>query len=310
LSRLPNERSWIFDSQLNLALPWERSPCQLWSLWEIMQKFSAAGCVQLFEEMTLLAQLASTDEADRVIPDGTRKRVDLLLPLATLICTQAYLLESSAMIERIQRDFAFHITSRELQMSLIHLQDLMKSEMDRQLFLAVLADDGRMFGQDRLFGDDVYGAFPSARKDIQESGNCLACERATACIFHLMRAAEIALRVLAWDRRVTFVKRPHVPIQLRQWDDILKELDSAERKIEGYKQSFAREAQLAFYHGAMIEFRAFKNLYRHRTAHARENYDIDRARSAMTHVSGFMKILASKISESKRTPTVWKKAQL
>jgi hypothetical protein len=111
---------------------------------------------------------------------------------------------------------------------------------------------------------------------------------------------------LAWDKRVIFVKRPHVPLELRQWDEILVQLENSETEIQKYKQSLAREAQLTFYHGAMVELRAFKNLYRHRTAHAREIYDINQARSAMTHVSAFMMVLASKISEVKRTPKICK----
>jgi hypothetical protein len=91
---------------------------------------------------------------------------------------------------------------------------------------------------------------------------------------------------------------------------ILKGLENAERQIEGFPKTSAREAQLVFYHGAMMELRAFKNRYRHRTAHAREFYDIDEARSTMNHVSSFMKILSGKISETKRTPLKWTKAQL
>lgn len=55
----------------------------------------------------------------------------------------------------------------------------------------------RYFENPKLFGEQVFAAFPSATDDITEAGTCLAFERATACVMHLMRACEVALRALA-----------------------------------------------------------------------------------------------------------------
>ena len=49
----------------------------------------------------------------------------------------------------------------------------------------------------QLFGDDVARAFPSSKGDIDEAGKCLALDRGTACVFHLMRILEIGLQLLA-----------------------------------------------------------------------------------------------------------------
>jgi hypothetical protein len=68
----------------------------------------------------------------------------------------------------------------------------------------------------------------------------------------------------------------------------------------------ARDAQFEFYHGAMMELKRFKNKFRNRIMHARDHYDVDEANSAFTHVRDFMKILATKISETKRTSVIWK----
>jgi hypothetical protein len=52
----------------------------------------------------------------------------------------------------------------------------------------------------------------------------------------------------------------------------------------------AREAQYEFYHGAMMEFRRFKNAYRNRVAHTRDVYSRDEARLLFTHVRAFMQL--------------------
>lgn len=47
------------------------------------------------------------------------------------------------------------------------------------------------------FGQEVEKKFVGAIEDIDEAARCLALERATACIFHVMRVLEIAVCVVA-----------------------------------------------------------------------------------------------------------------
>jgi hypothetical protein len=48
-----------------------------------------------------------------------------------------------------------------------------------------------------LFGSRVAEKFPMAEYDIEEAGKCLALQRPTACVMHLMRVLEIGLQSLA-----------------------------------------------------------------------------------------------------------------
>jgi hypothetical protein len=156
--------------------------------------------------------------------------------------------------------------------------------------------------------------FRKCAPDIVEAEYCFALSRPTATVFHLMRVAEIGLRVLAWDRRVILRGKAgrvlRTPLDLVTWDKILVGLEKAETAIEDFRKTPAREAQLAFYHGAMIEVRAFKNLYRNRVMHTRESYKMHQAESAMNHVRDFMTTLATRLAEDVRTPVVWTKEQL
>lgn len=171
-------------------------------------------------------------------------------------------------------------------------------------FLWVQKDRSACVNADALFGDKVKAAFPSASEDIMEAGNCFAAECNTAAVFHLMRVAEIGLRALARDRRITTPKKQ--PLELATWEEIIKQLEDAEKAIQGYPKTLAREAQYDFYHGALMQFRAFKNAFRNQIMHTRKSYDRLRAESVFNHVREFMQILATQISENTRTPKIWK----
>jgi len=183
-------------------------------------------------------------------------------------------------------------------------EDAVMSELWSHKAIQIKSEFSEYVNNDQLFGKPVADAFPSAVPDIQEAGNCLSVGCYTACVFHLMRVAEYGLRALAHDRRITVAKKK--PVALATWDDVLKELEDAENLIRGFPRTKAREAQFDFFHGAMMELKRFKNKFRNRIMHSRQSYDMYQARSTFDHVKAFMEILASRISENKRTPVVWK----
>lgn len=120
----------------------------------------------------------------------------------------------------------------------------------------------------------------------------------------LCELQKYGLRALAYDRRVRVPKNK--PVELATWDDIIKELESSEDEICNYPKTLAREAQFDFYHGALMEFKRFKNKFRNRIMHTRKSYDKHEAASAFEHVKSFLEILASRISEGIRTPKIWR----
>jgi hypothetical protein len=57
------------------------------------------------------------------------------------------------------------------------------------------------------FGGDVFTAFNDAARDLDEASKCLALERNTAAVFHLMLAMERVLRRLAARMNATLVNK-------------------------------------------------------------------------------------------------------
>ncbi len=178
-------------------------------------------------------------------------------------------------------------------------------ELVSRRFLVIDPERNYLLDDKNVMGDTVAVAFPSAVPDIIETGNCLAAECNTASLFHAMRVVEYGLRALAKDRRIKLPKKGQ-PIDLATWDDILKELEKAELAIQGYPRTHAREAQFEFYHGALMQFRRFKNVFRNRIMHAREDFGRTQALGVFENVRDFMQALVSRISETKHTPVIWK----
>ena len=71
-----------------------------------------------------------------------------------------------------------------------------------------LANPGRIawFQHEQPFDRRVYDAFPGMRKDITAAGSCYATDNATACVFHLTRVIEQAIRALAKHLHVSGLK--------------------------------------------------------------------------------------------------------
>jgi len=269
-----------------------------------MVKFGAASYGELVASMMQMEQIASSSAPLTELYGKEKAKADLLLLSAFAISRAAGLTESQDSARRLMRDFKLPDQCAELQHNFAALRHLMESEMRKQLFFTVSIEDSKLYEQDRLFGDAVYDKFESARPDIKAAGTALACGIGSASVFHLMRASEHGLRALARDRRVKLPKKD--ALDLATWEAIIQQLEQAEIAIHGYPKTLAREAQFDFYHGAMMEFKRFKNKFRNRIMHTREDYDRDEAHSALAHVRSFMKILASRISETTKTPVIWK----
>ena len=182
--------------------------------------------------------------------------------------------------------------------------------LKKRFFVQILPDRSEYLDQDHLFGENVSVAFPSAERDIKEAGNCLAAECNTAAVFHLMRAAEFAMRALARDRNVEFKDKP---IEEKEWGQILTNLESKVSKLRSDDRKLwkgsdqARESQMRFYAEVVQELRGFNDAWRRHLSHADTSafYERDIAVGVLKHVNNFMQKLAVKISESTVTPEYW-----
>ncbi len=114
------------------------------------------------------------------------------------------------------------------QSEITHVIEAIHSEMMARQFFHLAPERAKYFNRGKPFGDSVDAAFPSARSDIREGANCIATDRYTAAVFHLMRTVEWGLRALCAEvglRQVAQKKgRSHIPLQWAEWGLLLDQL--------------------------------------------------------------------------------------
>jgi hypothetical protein len=129
---------------------------------------------------------------------------------AEVLCRKANLVRSLGMLSRLRILFAGSMTNSAVGEALGHFHGLLMDELaECRMFLAP-KDRLSFHDNGRLFGAAVFDAFPSARMDIREAGNCWLFGRNNAVVYHLMCAAEFGLRALAADRHIELAQKPAV----------------------------------------------------------------------------------------------------
>jgi hypothetical protein len=186
-----------------------------------------------------------------------------------------------------------------------HILDSLMHDLEQSRYYKLDADLEDYFERANLFGDSVREKFPSAAPDIEEAGNCLATNRYTAAVFHLMRVVEWGLRALAVHLGIKKLRSRKksgkvklTPVSHSDWEHILDALnDAVNKKIEKLKRGSEKQGAQEFYYPALQDIRAVRDAWRNHVMHTRAVYGRDDAKAIFTHVKRIMGVLSARISE-------------
>jgi hypothetical protein len=149
----------------------------------------------------------------------------------------------------------------------------------------------------------VFDAFPSVKPEIMAAIDCHALGHQTACVFHMMRAAEIGLRAIARERGIRTVGR-NKPIEWATWRDVFDAIETQLRAIRNKPPGPNRDKALAFYDTANSDLRALQG-YRDPAMHSRVTYDRGQAYTAIFRTKSLLEMLSTKLSESRTRKIKW-----
>lgn len=167
------------------------------------------------------------------------------------------------------------------------LAEIIRLEISSHLFMYVEPTKAQYFLGIDLFGHQVSEAFPLAKDDIEEAGKCLALNRGTACIFHLMRVLEAGLYAIADALEVEEIEP--------NWHNAIEQ---TEKKIRALPSNTPQaKIALAFYSDAAAYLFAVKEPWRNRSAHTGQIYTEEKAQQIFDSVRGFMQVLSTKLTE-------------
>jgi hypothetical protein len=186
---------------------------------------------------------------------------------------------------------------RDLKKALISANLAILTDLDNVKMAYIPANRVEFFEQKKLFGNTVFRAFPEAREEIKDAGNCLAADLNTAAVFHLMRVVELGLRELAARLKakalIKKLKQTKIPIDLGTWEEIITTLEKKLDDLRLLTRSHKREQKIEICLELLKEFRSIKDLWRNKVMHTRAIYDAKQAESAFEHVRNFMQKLES-----------------
>jgi hypothetical protein len=258
--------------------PWETR--RLWSLWDMLL-LHAGSFMQLLQVIfnTELMLSNKTGPLPIMLRGPNRTAVeaicshcdDLHLPI-TKEATQ-YITDSR--------------TSEELAGAFLHVKRNMHHELLGRTFFQPNPQYKDYFGNAKLFGEQVFSEFSAANDDIYEAGTCLALERATACVMHLMRVLECGLTELSRALGIS---------QQTDWGAHLRKI--AETLDQRAKTAGRRSEDEQFYAEAAANFDRLRRAWRNPTMHPDKSYSQERAEEILLAVRSFMVHLASRISEA------------
>lgn len=270
-------------------------PYVVWSLYE-MQQFFGEKFFRIIEDLTSAEYEFKGITLKSKLTNKDREGLNNVLSAIEYNCTLLGLNVTCANLKtaknKIKSEF---YTFKDVKDLLPIIREILIAEVSTVLFLHIDPAKVNYYKQPSLFSTAVDQYLSSAAYDIEEAGKCLALERNTACVFHLMRVMEEGLRVLAEKARAFGIQIPP-PESNRAWIAILTPIEKEilkkhNEKTEPWKQVEPIYAEIA------AHLRTVSVAWRNPTMHVGTKYTSEEAISIFNSVATFMRHLASKLSE-------------
>jgi len=291
---------------MGVIKPWEANPYQLISWWD-MEKFSAAVVYEIarsFEQLRSMCNLierfgdfkfsgnqVSIDRLESIELLTARTRRQLLPDWEKSILSILESVEKHCemiglgLAAQAAKDYRIGLESKEVKTygdvseCIAALDKIITLQLRENLFTFIPADRAAFYAKPQLFGEGVNKRFPGCQYDIEESGNCYAAGRGTACAFHLMRVMEVALQEFGAALGIALANE-------KNWQNILDEVNKA---IKTLPQKNARTVALSQAAGHLYNV---KVAWRNPTMHPKTVCTLEEAADLISSVKAFMNELA------------------
>jgi hypothetical protein len=241
-------------------------------------------------EDLMAAQAKSLEELKQSTKRGMGAALRLVDKLADLIA----FVSVKAQAERIEKMLEGDLKPDELLRAAEELGDRMADELGGHWFIYLRPELERLYQSEKpLFGDDVERKFVSAKYHINEAGKCLALDRSTATVFHLMGVVERGLHALRASLRLPEPANP----QQKTWGSMLPAIKT-EMDRRDTARAWGAPPDATFFRELHASLVAIKGAYRDPTMHVESTYTESEARHIFNVTDGFMRKLASRVDEN------------
>lgn len=259
-----------------------------------MKQFLVHELIGLVRSLENLATEKSAHSMDAIPYEFRMQLIERTTKMQNL-CDECGLPHSGDQFSRINDKLSwgkYPISYAELSAMLPEAMNRIEDETSRHVVMMIEPDFLKYFSDPQFFDSQdantnkVSVQFPSAAEDIAESGKCLACGRATACVMHLNRVVEAGLKALAGALGSG---------SQNDWGKYLSEIDK--ELLQRIQQSGARTSEEQFYSEAQITIDSIRRAWRNPSMHIDRTYTEERAEEILIAVRSFMRHLATKLHD-------------
>jgi hypothetical protein len=166
--------------------------------------------------------------------------------------------------------------------AIVTLDKIIVLQLRENLFMFIPSDRAAFYAEPQLFGEAVNQRFSKCQYDIEESGNCYAAGRGTACAFHLMRVMEVSVQEFGAALGIALTNE-------KNWQTILDEINKAIKTLPG------KDSRTIVLSQAAGHLYNVKVAWRNPTMHPKITYTLEEAADLITTVRAFMNELVQVI---------------
>ena len=155
-------------------------------------------------------------------------------------------------------------------------------DLEDRLFLNIPTSQAPLYLQTLPpFGEEVNNYFPVS-EDVSEAAKCLALNRTTAAVFHLMRVMEIAVQRFGDKLGVPLVAEKNWQVILDQINSAIKILNHKDPKTKAYAEAASHLYNV-------------KVAWRNEVMHPKQTYTFEEAKAIFDNAKTFMNDLVGVI---------------
>ncbi|MDE0411119.1 MAG: hypothetical protein OXI37_02745 [Gammaproteobacteria bacterium] len=271
---------------------------KLTDAWELL-KIEPHKALTAFDVLVALAKVAHQDPqfyADQERSQHFHGCLDALirhlerLELKASIC-EAHDLKLITMLEGLTAQSDVEKLAEAVMDRLPRMSRHIQRELEERTFYCLSRKEAQYIelGLD-VFDKRVYRTFPKATGNLEEAVKCLAFERYTACVFHLARPMETAVRMMGKHMGVTVKFKRKKGYLL--WGQITYNMT---HRLEKLKKSDPDEHVKWLRVYGMIE--CVGKVWRNETMHPGPMYTQEQAEQVLETVKLFLKHLAEVVGD-------------
>jgi hypothetical protein len=283
------------------------SGLQIWSLSEIMRSYNVwqlAHSLAYLTQMQLDAEERLRAQEDAKVP--VERMNNWYVPLLKLCQAECERLELTAAINRMHPfnlEIRQGISWSEMRNQAKALLEAIHSELCFRRFAFVTTAKATLHDTFALQWGVIWTQFPDVKEDSQDAVDCYALEKNTACVFHMMRVAEMGLRSIAKKVKVKLTdKKEPLPVEFATWNKVIDGIKTKIAAVRTKPKSTRQNEQLQFYSDAADQCTYIRDLWRNDVSHHRKSFNDGEALGVLTRVQQLMEFLARKEGNGKSKP--------